>query len=245
MDIQSAADAMQRYRKKPFCRVVDPADEMWTTGPDWYWSVGQSGLDCVLRGLLASQVEGPPHSILDLACGYGRVGRHLVTAFPAQKFFWCDVQGPEFCVKHFGGEAVHSEHELLNVELPKVDAVWVGSLFTHVPERRARAWLAHVADCLNPGGVMIATFHGRTSIQLYRTALQEMIPIIDRVEPDCLVTGWGYHSYDAAIDPEWGFSMTAIDRLARIAAAVPGVRIRGLTEGGWAGNHDVLVLLKS
>ena len=161
------------------------------------------------------------------------------------RLIWCDVDGAEFCAQKFGGEAIRSSHELLNVELPQVDAVWVGSLFTHVAEHRGRQWLRHIAACVNPGGVLVATFHGRVTTKLYRSALPDMTPLIDRIEAECSVTGWGYEAYDAAKDPEWGFSVTAVDHLARIAAEVPDTRIGGITEGGWAGNHDVLTLVKA
>jgi SAM-dependent methyltransferase len=244
VDLNSAAAVLRNYESNPFSREIDPADEMWNAGPSWYWGVGRSGLDCIIKGLLASPTPYP-RSILDLACGHGRVARHIRSAFPDVRLVWCDISGPDFCVKHFGGEALGSDRELLRVELPRVDAIWIGSLFTHVTEQRARAWLTHICACLNPGGALIATFHGRTTAQLYRSALPDVTPIIDRIEPQCLAAGWGYEPYDAAVDPEWGFSMSAVDCLARLAAAVPDTRIGNLSEGAWAGNQDVLVLIKN
>jgi SAM-dependent methyltransferase len=243
MDIQTAAAVVDRYRITPYSRVVDPADEMWNTGPDWYWAVGESGLDCVIKGLLASPIPQPA-SFLDLACGYGRVGRHLRAAFPSTRIIWCDVQGADFCAREFGGETIRSEHELLNVAIPRVDAIWVGSLFTHVPEARAVVWLNHVAQALNPGGVLVATFHGRVTAKLYRNALPAMAPMLDRLEPQQQATGWGFEAYDTTADPGWGISLSRIDRLAHIAAAVPNTKIAAIVEGGWSANQDVLVLVK-
>ena len=87
------------------------------------------------------------------------------------------MDGAEFCARTFGGEAIKSNHDLLKVELPRVDAVWIGSLFTHVTEHRARAWLRHITASLNPGGVMVATFHGRVTLKLYRNALPDMCTV--------------------------------------------------------------------
>jgi hypothetical protein len=243
MDLNTAAGVLRTYENNPFSRELDPKDEMWNTGPAWYWGVGRSGLDCIMKGLLASPISSPS-SILDLACGYGRVSRHIRSAFPDARLIWCDIDGPDFCAKHFGGEALRSDRELLNVGLPRVDVIWIGSLFTHVTEHRARAWLAHISACLNSGGALIATFHGRTAARLYRSALPAMTPLIDRIEPQCASTGWGYEAYDAAHDPEWGFSMTRVDCLARIAANVPDTRVGSLSEVAWAANHDVIVLIK-
>jgi SAM-dependent methyltransferase len=243
MDLKSAAAVLRTYDSNPYSREIDPDDEMWNAGPEWYWNVGPSGLDCILKGLLASPIPYP-RSILDLACGHGRVARHIRSAFPDVRLIWCDIAGPEFCAKTFGGEALRSDHDLLNVDLPRVDAIWIGSLFTHVTEDRARAWLAHICTRLNPGGAMIATFHGRTNAKLYRASLPATTPDIDRLEQQCMADGWGYVAYDAAVDPEWGSSMTRVDWLARLAADVPDTRIGGLSEGGWAANHDVLALIK-
>jgi SAM-dependent methyltransferase len=241
MDIETGAHIMRTYGQNPISQEIDPADQMWITGPDWYWDVGRNGLDCLIKGLLVSPIP-EPRSILDLACGYGRVGRHLASAFLSTRLVWCDVDGAEFCARTFGGEAIKSDHELLNVELPRVDAVWVGSLFTHLPEHRARVWLRYIAACLNPGGVMVVTFHGRVMTKLYRAALPDMSLIIDRIEPECAATGWGFEPYGT--DPLWGFSLSAVGHLATIAAEVPDTKIGGIVEGGWAANQDVLVLVK-
>jgi hypothetical protein len=213
MDLNTAAGVLRTYENNPFSREIDPADEMWNAGPESYWGVGRSGLDCIIKSLLASPIS--------------------------------HIAGPDFCARCFGGEALRSDHELLNVELPRVDAIWSGSLFTHLTEHRSRAWLGHVCARLNPRGALIASFHGRTTARLYRSAHPAATPIIDRIEPQCLTAGWGYEAYDAAVDPEWGFSMTTVDGLARIAAAVPDTRIGGLAEGAWAANQDVLVLIKN
>jgi SAM-dependent methyltransferase len=245
MNIQTTAMVLGRYTQTPYSRVIDPADAMWATGPDWYWSVGESGMKCILKGLLASPILPQPGSILDLACGHGCVGRHIRAAFSSASIFWCDVAGADFCAREFGGEAIRSERELLNVSLPKVDAIWVGSLFTHVPEARAGLWLNHIAQALNPGGVLIATFHGRITAKLYREMIPSMVPMLDRLEPQHQETGWGFEAYNPATDPDWGMSLSRIDRLAFIGAAVPDTKIGSITEGGWAANQDVLVLLKN
>ena len=241
MDIETAAQIMRVYQTTPFSRDLSPEDMMWITGPDWYWDVGRSGLDCLLKGLLASPIPAPA-SVLDLACGFGRVGRHIAAAFPQTRLIWCDVEGADFCAQTFGGEVVQSQHELLNVKLPMVDAIWVGSLFTHVPEPRARLWLNHITSALNPGGVMVATFHGRVTTALYRSALPSVVPILDRIEPVCATTGWGFEPYDK--DPQWGFSLTSVGRLAAVASEVPHTKIGTLVEGGWSYNQDVLALVR-
>lgn len=243
MDFPTLARVVSRYEAAELDRTLDPSDVMWRTAPDCYWDVGRSGLECVLRGLAASPLDDP-QSILDLACGYGRVGRHLRAAFPDARFFWCDIEGADFCAARFGGEAIMSSHSLLDVELPTVDVVWIGSLFTHLTEQRTRIYLDHIASCLNPGGVIVATFHGWMSTDNYRRNMYGDMGLLARLEKRCKKTGWAFEPSDKALDPEWGYSLTTAGRIAEIARDVAGMRIGSIAEGAWAGNHDVLTLVR-
>jgi hypothetical protein len=49
--------ALARYEATDLDHTIDPADQMWNTGLDWYWGVGRSGLECVPT-LLALVVIG-------------------------------------------------------------------------------------------------------------------------------------------------------------------------------------------
>ena len=55
MDLNTAAAVLRTYESNPFLREIDPADAMWNAGPEWYWSVGRSGLDCIIKLLHAVQ----------------------------------------------------------------------------------------------------------------------------------------------------------------------------------------------
>jgi SAM-dependent methyltransferase len=242
MDYSTLASVMARYETVGLNREIHPQDRMWSTSPDCYWSVGKSALQCVLEGLAVTGRARDPGAILDLGCGYGRVGRHLRAAFPQARFYWCDVAGAEFCAERFGGEAIRSAADPAAVPLPFVDVIWVGSLFTHMTEESTRRWLSILAQRLNPEGVLIATFHGRTTLASYRSTGIINAGTADLIEEECRLRGWGYQPYRA--HENWGFSITSITRLAEIGASVPGMRIGGIREAGWANNHDVLTLIK-
>lgn len=228
------------YRRTEVDRAIHPADDMWQAGPDWYWSVGSSGVTCVLRALSATALPRVG-SILDLACNYGRTGRHLRAAFPDVPIWFCDIHdGAAFCARQFGGEAIIAGPELTTVSLPKVDVIWIGSLFTHLTEAKTRSWLHYLAEHLNSHGVIVATFHGRRSAELFSTQLPDLVR---RTWPVAKSAGWGYVPYDDAA-PDWGFSMNTVTKLAEIAEAVPGLHIANLTEAAWGGNHDVLALAR-
>ena len=244
MEYTTIASVIERYQTAGLDREIHPQDGMWSSSPDCYWSVRRSALQCVLDALAVTWRERDPGAILDLGCGYGRVGRHLRAAFPQARLYWCDVAGAEFCAERFGGEAIRSDTDPGAIPLPFVDVIWVGSLFTHLTEESTRRWLVALAERLNPEGVLIATFHGRTSLATYRKTGTLNSGTADRIEEECRLLGWGYQPYRVNGDTEWGFSLTSTARLAEIGASVPGMRIAGIREAGWGNNQDVLTLIK-
>jgi SAM-dependent methyltransferase len=240
MDFIELGHIFARYEAAELNRTIHPSDDMWSSGPDWYWSLGRSGVECVLHSLSVTSLPRIG-SILDLACNYGRTGRHLRAAFPESTIWFCDIhEGAEFCAREFCGEAIIAGPELTEVPLPHVDVMWVGSLFTHITESKTRSWLAYLAEHLNDHGILVATFHGRRSFEIFKTQFPDLV---NQTWPVAETSGWGYVPYDDA-EPDWGFSMNTVVKLVEIAEAVPGVRIGGLVEAGWDGNHDVLTLLR-
>jgi hypothetical protein len=61
-------------------RDIHPDDHMWTTGKDWYFSVGQNALNVICRAINLSWL-GKVSNILDLPCGHGSVARYLRYGF--------------------------------------------------------------------------------------------------------------------------------------------------------------------
>jgi hypothetical protein len=165
--------------------------------------------------------------------------------------------------------------DLTQVRLPvPFDVIWVGSLFTHVDQRRTGEWMKFLCECLGDNGVLVATFHGRWSIEVQRTH-----PLIDRdrwrgILRDFERTGYGYADYGVSIHGSgkiidfadsvpggrimarrffglferargWGISLTKPEKIIEIAGNIPGVRILSYSERGWADNHDVLAVART
>jgi SAM-dependent methyltransferase len=248
MDLNTAAAIVARYKQGELNRTVAPDDGMYVADyADQYWTVGESGLICILNALVGSWC-GDPKRILDLPCGHGRVGRHLKAAFPDAEVFGCDLDrsGVDFCDKSLNMAPIYSEPELTNVNLPSdLDVIWVGSLFTHVDEERTKRWLSYLVGHLAPNGVLVATFHG-----LYARELNKIHPYINanswaRVEKGFSETGFGYAPYTEFDLGDYGVSLCRPSKILDIATEIPKTRVVGYVERGWAYNHDVLALTKS
>ncbi|HEX3229185.1 MAG TPA: class I SAM-dependent methyltransferase [Pyrinomonadaceae bacterium] len=222
-------------------RVVDPRDHMFNSGPDWYWSVGESGLAAV-SSVLSLAHNPPVRRILDLPCGHGRVGRHLKAAFPEADIVYCDLdaQGAEFCAREFGGTALVSRPELSELQLAgKFDVIWIGSLFTHLDRDRTERWLRYLCEYLSETGVLAATFHGSWTVEVHSKG-----PITDneswaKIVAQYEATGYGYARYPF-MNEDYGISLSRPSVIIEMAEKIAGVRLLSYTERGWADNHDVL-----
>lgn len=164
-------------------------------------------------------------------------------ASPGAEMFFCDLDagGAQFCAKEFRGTAIASRVELTEVNLPRdCDVIWVGSLFTHLDRARTERWLRHLCGSLSERGVLVATFHGRWTIEL-----QEQSSVFDaaswcEVLTSYQATGFGYARYPDKPHEDYGISLSRPSAIVAMVEDIPNVRLLSYAERGWAGNHDVL-----
>lgn len=246
MDLGDVASIYRRYLSAEIDREIAPEDQMYVSGPDWYFEIGQSGLMCILRALIAAEL-GSVRSILDVPSGHGRVTRHLRAAFPEAHLAVCDLDesGVEFCARRWNCEPIVSEPDLPTVDLRgPYDVIWVGSLFTHVDGPRTRAWLRHLVNAVGDGGVLVSTWHGRWSLivqESYFSMIDE--PSWRNIVSAYRQTGYGFAPYENA--DGYGISLSDPAWVVDAVGAIEGVRLLAYAERGWADNHDVLVIGKT
>jgi SAM-dependent methyltransferase len=106
---------------------------------------------------------GEMRAILDFGCGCGRVARH-----------WAEVEGPEIYGCDYNPNLVAWCRDSLphlrvtcnelGPPTPYVsgsfDLIYALSVFSHLDERRQRAWLAEFERLLRPGGLLVLSLLG-------------------------------------------------------------------------------------
>ena len=242
MKLPVIADIYRSYKNATVSEVIHPNDSMYNVGAGHYYIVGESAIDVILPGLILSSIHRVVR-VLDLACGYGRVARHLRAAFPQCELLFCDLvhEGAKFCASTFGGTTIEANADLTKIALPRdLDIIWIGSLFTHVDRVRTANWLAFLADHLCEGGNIVATFHGYFSEKV--TDFGERYDQA-KLSREFFATGYGYCCADASQD--YGVSLAKPSTILDIADSIPNTKVLAYTERGWANNHDVLTLNRS
>jgi SAM-dependent methyltransferase len=182
-------------------------------------------------------------SILDFACGYGRALRYFRAAFPHARLTACDItrEAVDFCAEAFDATPVYSHEDPRQIELGgPFDAIWVGSLFTHVPEARWTEFLDLLESVLSEGGLLVFTTQGRN---VRRELLERELdwPLSDEAVEQVVrgfdETGFGYADWSGSA----GYG-TTLNRPSWVCAQIerrPGLRLVRFQEKGW-GRQDVV-----
>jgi SAM-dependent methyltransferase len=105
--------------------------------------------------------------LLEMACGYGRVTRHLVRELPAANITSVEILEPavEFVGQTMGVDARTSctDPSRLNIG-SDFDVILVSSLFSHLPRARFGEWLQSLYGLLSPRGVLVFSAHGPEAV---------------------------------------------------------------------------------
>jgi len=233
-----------------------PNDDM--VHPDWdaenkhYFSVGENALVIVLQSMILCRVTGFK-TILDMPSGFGRVARHLKTAFPDAMLCACDLYEDRIsvCAEYFGAIPVKSKEDFDELKFPtKFDLIWCGSLLTHLPKREFEGALALFSRSLNPNGIAVVTLHGRHSPYIQHNKWKYLPD--DRfaiAEADYQKLGFGWADYGT---PEmyyeqsnYGISLSAPSHSLKCLEADEGIRIKAYVERHWDDHQDVMVFQKT
>jgi SAM-dependent methyltransferase len=223
---------------------ISPGDPVYSPERhDAYFQWGESAVECIRLALLAAERE-EPSSLLDFACGHGRVMRTLKAAFPGARLTACDIDraGVDFCARTFGAIPVYSRADPAEVEIEdRFDLIWVGSMFTHLDGPRWPGFLKLFDSLLDPGGMLVFTTGGRFVIEKMKAGKQSLGlrgTQAEQLIADFVETGFGYQEYPRR--PGWGLARASPAWVCSRLDEVPNMRLVSYVERGWLNRQDVV-----
>jgi len=195
-------------------RRISPDDRMYASGSErHYFYVGMSNILAILNavniGLAYPGGDRAVQRILDFGCGYGRVTRYLRAAFPTADIWVADLDpgAVRWCAENYRCAPIENDPASKTFDL-----VWLGSVFTHLPEGKAERLLLELSQCLRPTGIFIFTSQGRFAIQrlegIMAGAIEDRpyarygieIALVKKIISGYRSTGYGYVDYPHQTD---------------------------------------------
>lgn len=232
----------------PVSEQTHPRDGMFKGNMAHYLSCGRDALFNIALARTSANV-GAPTNILDFACGFGRVARHLRSAFPDAAFTFTDVMpdASAFCAATFSG-ADKPINKDFSAYAPgrEFDLIWVGSLFTHLTEAKSKALIGLLLELTARNGVIVFTSHGR---YVRERRKNETWPYaIDAAQYDAMIdqchsTGYGFTGYNGSAD--YGISLASLGWWERLLGNIGHAEIVMLRERGWDRHQDVIAVKRS
>ncbi|MBL4591454.1 MAG: class I SAM-dependent methyltransferase [Phycisphaerales bacterium] len=224
-------------------RELAPNDNMGASNLDRYFTVGRDAMR-----VIGSAINRPgaqiPESVLDFACGWGRVARHLRASFPDAQMVCADVwkDAVDFTSKAFDAEPMQLSTDPNEYEITtKFDLIWCGSLITHLPEDRARRVIDMFANALNPNGVAVFTTHGRSvrhrkANNIYSYSVDDASTAIESFDNN----KYGFAPYKG--ETNYGFSLTPMNWIVNEILQRPDMTQVQYSERAWDDHQDVVAI---
>lgn len=190
-----------------------------------------------------------PSSILDFACGHGRVARYFRAAFPEATLYVSDINksGVEFCVSSFDAIEAPTSQTFSDIVLEQpVSLIWSGSLFTHLDEDRAAELLDFFHNALAPGGLAVFTSHGNRTASFYHEGKWPYV--LNDEQMKSLTEAFERKEYGFVAQTKngkYGISITPLQWFQDYTYRNKGFRIVGLVDAGWDNHQDVIALLRT
>jgi len=226
-------------------RNIAPGDGMYdSSNAQHYFAVGESALDNIKEALGLIGKESSAASVLDYACGYGRVLRWLYAYFPNVLGVDADKKAVEAAHNVLGARTKVQDISLTTPIGETFDLIWVGSLFTHLSRDEVWRCLKYLSAHLNNGCCLVFTTHGdlvakrlASRERTYGLAEKDIASLLS----DYQRTGYGFANYPKLSG--YGISCTTT------LNCIDLIGDSGLTPimfkaAGWAKHQDVYAVRK-
>ena len=209
--------------------------------------------DYVVESLeAAGATPGAGTRWLDFGCSSGRVVRPLAAAWPEGQWYGCDPNQEAIAWACSAlpdiAFTVSPQDPPLSYPDEHFDVAFAISIWSHFAPPSALRWLAEMHRVLRPGGRLLITTHGISSITYYAQTQQRPLWQLEEIDAALTRTGHWYASEfgesgdHGIVNPEWGTAFLTPDWLtSRTSSAWTLVASHPARN---AGNQDVLVLAR-
>jgi SAM-dependent methyltransferase len=189
-------------------------------------------------------------SCLDFGCSSGRVLRALAAAYPTISWHGCDPNAPAVA---WAGEQLPQADLFVSGDAPplaledgSLDLAYAISIWSHFAPELGLRWFEEMHRLLRPGGYLVCTTHGLTSVAYY-AALEQRTPEQSQEITDALYRkGWWYapefgeEGDWGVVNPDWGTAFLSPEWV--LAQLCPRWRVLEFAPGRNQENQDVYVL---
>ena len=233
--------------KRGLITKVAAGDGMNSGDGEYYLKCGRSALDCINISLnYAIKKPEKLESVLDFACGFGRITRWLLAAFPAARVVGMDVDSNavEAARTLYNIPVHHIDRDWGNIPEDRFDLIWVGSLFTHIGEDQSKRLLYLLLKLLKPGGVLATTIHGQYVVgrvtsreKTYNLDEAGVVKMLDEYNQK----QYGFASYDK--HTKYGVSITTPQKFMDLGTSV---KLKPLVfiDRGWVRHQDFVAFYR-
>jgi SAM-dependent methyltransferase len=187
---------------------------------------------------------------LDFGCSSGRVVRVLAAAYPDVHWHGCDPNAPAVA---WASENLPGIAFFVNGDVPplpladgSLDLVYAISIWSHFAPDLGLRWFEEMHRLLRPGGHLVCTTHGLTSIAYYAT--RELRPVEQSQEiRDALYRDGSWYAPEfgeegdwGVVNPDWGTAFLSPEWM--LTKLCPAWRVLEFAPGRNQENQDVYVL---
>ncbi len=187
---------------------------------------------------------------LDFGCSSGRVVRVLAAAYPEIHWHGCDPNEPaiEWAREHLPGIDFFASgnHPPLALEDASLDLVYAISIWSHFAPQLGLSWFEEMRRILRPGGYLVCTTHGLTSVAHYAInglrspdQSQEIADALYR-QGSWYTPEFGEEGDWGVVNPDWGTAFLSPEWM--LAQLCPRWRVLEFAPGRNQENQDVYVL---
>ena len=194
-------------------------------------------------------------SILDFACGRGRLTKYLPQFAPKAQIHGCDIDAEAIdeCRQLCPNGHFYSNDVVPPLEVPDghFDFIFSYSVFTSLSESIHISWLKELANKLKPGGIMLHTIHSHEYLNRAEMFSPDSLTKYTFPEPieDLVSSGTGYYYVPySPKTPDYGLAIISEDYATTEWPKHTGLNlvnyIKGAIEAYPEGCQDIVILSK-